>query len=83
MIDVRTLFGSVAIILALVELIKRTLPNYPRELVPLTGVVIGVGFNLVLGYQQQADLFVAALTGLTAGLSAMGLYSGGKATIGN
>lgn len=82
MVDPTTLFGSVAIILALVELVKRTIPGYPKELVPLTGVVIGLAFNAALAYNLHTDVFAAGITGLVAGLTASGLFSSGKATIG-
>jgi len=82
MIDPTTLFGSVAIILALVELVKRTIPDLDKRWLPLIGVVVGVAFNLALGYNQHVSLFAAGLTGLTAGLAASGLFSSGKATIG-
>lgn len=80
MVEAQAMFGlaGVPLVLALVELVKRTLEPAAR-LVPLISVVIGVGFNLAVGVGLiGVSPTAAALTGLVVGLAASGLYSAGR-----
>ena len=73
-----TMLGLSALVVGLVELVKRA--GVPERVVPLCALGLGLAIAFVgkqyLGAQSTADV---VLQGLFMGLSAMGLYSGGKA----
>lgn len=78
--DVGPVFGpaGVPIVLALVELVKRTVEP-PGRLVPLISVAIGVALNALVGVALlDVPPANAVLTGLVVGLAASGLYSAGR-----
>lgn len=67
-----------AICIGLTEVIKRAV-SLPDRVVPLVSLVVGVaGALLFLSVSRDS-----ALLGIFAGLSASGLYSGGKTVSGN
>lgn len=66
------------LVLGVVEVAKRA--GVPRRLLPLLALVLGVGLMGAVIYRPDAARVV--VWGVTLGLSAMGLYSGGKAVIG-
>lgn len=63
----------VPLILALVELFKRT--GFPDKWSPVLSVVLGLAGGLLL---YSDDPIKAAVVGLALGLSATGLFSGSK-----
>lgn len=66
--------GAVILVNALGELIKKTpIDQYIHAWLPVILEVAGFGIGLALGLGWFASIFV--------GLSAMGLYSGGRATV--
>ncbi len=73
--------AGVPIIVALVELVKRTVPELGERWWPLLAVAFGEALNLGLAYGTGSDLLTAGVLGLVAGLAASGLYSGGKALV--
>lgn len=83
--DISTFIFSVgAVIVGLVQVAKTT--GLPDRLVPLTALLLGVGFALAAGSQHAIapaiDDFQLILAGLTTGLTAVGLHGGVKATLG-
>jgi len=65
-----------AIVLGLTEVAKRA--GLPSKYSPIAAILLALGFNflvLMIGETNQELL----INSLIAGLSAMGLYSGGKA----
>lgn len=64
---------TIAMVIGLTEAIKRM--GLSKRYLPITAVILGVGLTLLM------DVSVNAIyTGITAGLSAMGLWSGTRAT---
>jgi hypothetical protein len=66
------------LVVALVELVKRTCPELEPRWYPLAAVLWGEALNLGLAVTLGQDWRMALLLGLVAGLAASGLYSGGK-----
>ena len=65
-----------ALAVALVELLKQSLPNkFPKYLYSLTCVVLTTGFEMLLVGSPAVNV---ALTGLMKGLVATGLYGSAK-----
>ena len=81
MVEAQAMFGlaGVPVVLALVELVKRTVEP-PGRYVPLISVLIGVAFDVLVGMGLLGlPPGAAVLTGLIVGLAASGLYSAGRA----
>lgn len=74
--------GSIPIIVALVELIKQMFPSLDKRFWPGIAIAWGLLINLALAYILVTDYRIAVVMGIIAGLSASGLYSGGKAAAG-
>ncbi len=72
------LFGlaAVPVIVALVQVFKAFVAD--ARFWPLIAILVGVAWNVAVGYITQQDLAVAGLTGIVVGLAASGLYSVGK-----
>lgn len=72
-----------AVIVGLVEAAKRTGLN--ERFAPLVAILLGIGAAVAASSQgaiaPPVDGFTLALAGITAGLTAAGLYSGTRATI--
>lgn len=64
----------IPIITMLVDVFKKA--GLPTKLAPLTSLILGVAFGIV--FQNNGDIKNAIITGLIMGMSASGLYSGGK-----
>lgn len=64
----------IPIITILVDVIKKA--GLPKKFAPLTSLILGVIFGLV--FENNGDIRNAIITGLIMGMSASGLYSGGK-----
>ncbi len=81
MIELIDLVGlaGVPLVLALVELTKKTLPWLEERWYPLVSIAWAEVLNIALAYMLMSDVRVAVLLGLVAGLAASGLYSGGRA----
>ena len=64
------------IVLGLVEVVKRA--GLPSKFAPLVGVIFGLGLSFIFfgGYSVEA-----LVQGFVASLTAMGVYSGVKATL--
>ena len=73
--------GGVALIVALVEAVKRIMPDLEPRWYPAVAVFWGMVINVGFALSQIGDLKLAIVYGLLAGLVACGLYSGG-ATVG-
>lgn len=71
---------AAGLIVALVELVKRT-TGMDSRYAPIVSVAIGVVLSVAakLDNPSAGTWFQMILLGLLAGLSASGLYSGGKA----
>ena len=70
----------IPIILALTELAKRM--GTPARLAPVAAIVLGVVMAFLSAGSSGTFSIEQALQGLVWGLSASGLWSGGKAIIG-
>lgn len=79
--EINELFGlgSVPVVVALVELVKRTLPELPARFHPTVAVFWGVVLNIALAYLLGLNYGTAAILGVLAGLMAAGLYQYGAA----
>lgn len=64
----------IPIITVLVDLIKKA--GLPNRFAPLTSILLGLIFGIV--FENDGDIKNAIITGLIMGMSASGLYSGGK-----
>jgi hypothetical protein len=74
---------GIPIIVALVELVKRTSPpDTPVRIYPLVSLVFGLALNMGVAWYQHTDIGLAAIVGLVVGLAASGLYSGGRTVTG-
>lgn len=69
--------GSVPVIIAIVELVKRTARPSKRWL-PLIAVAVGILTNALASQIAADPLATSAAAGLIAGLAAAGLYDGRK-----
>ena len=63
------------LVLALVQLLKITLPATDPRYWPLATLAVAILFNLALAWLIGTPLGVAALLGLVTGLTASGMYS--------
>ena len=73
-----TLAVITAVVIGLVQLAKKT--GLPARWCPLLAVVLGVlGLSALTFFQPVTEVI---LTGIVIGLSAVGLYSGARATAG-
>jgi hypothetical protein len=64
----------IPIITILVDVIKKA--GLPSNFAPLVSLVLGVVFGFI--FDSSGDIKSAIVTGLIMGMSASGLYSGGK-----
>lgn len=71
------------VVAGLVEVVKRAAPELNDRWWPLVALALGVGFNLLVGWRLEMDLWLASTLGLVTGLAASGLYSQAKAVGGN
>lgn len=62
------------LVIAIVEIIKKTIPEYPVRFIPLTTLVISIVGGYIIGVQPLDSVIV--------GLTASGIYSQVKTTIG-
>lgn len=72
------------IIVGLVEVVKRVVPEAYKDSVTRVAPVISLGLGVVAGFVYIApqDPGMAVLSGIVMGLSASGLYSGSKSIVG-
>lgn len=61
------------IVVALNQLVKRTI-NVPKNLIPLIGLVIGLGVGAIAYPFTEMDLILRLWAGGLSGLSATGLF---------
>lgn len=73
-----TLAVITAVVIGLVQVAK--LAGLPTQFAPLVAIVFGVLTALCLSFFQATTTVI--LNGVIIGLSAMGLYSGTKTTVG-
>jgi len=66
-------------ILVGVNQVLKTL-GIPKRFVPITSILLGVGISFIV--PGVATTFVAVVGGAVIGLSAVGLFSGTRATVG-
>lgn len=64
----------VVIVIALVQLIKMSLPQIPKNLIPLVSVIVGVIFGALAHPFTELDLTLRLWAGIFAGLAATGLF---------
>lgn len=62
------------LVIAIVEIIKKTIPEYPVRFIPLTTLVISIVGGYIIGVQPLDSVIV--------GLTASGIYSQVKTTLG-
>lgn len=76
--------GGTPVIIGLVEVFKKFCGDgrFYSIVAILLGLIINLVAALVLAQTQPAELFVAVILGLMAGLSASGLFSGYEAVRG-
>jgi mannose/fructose/N-acetylgalactosamine-specific phosphotransferase system component IIC len=64
----------IPIITILVDVIKKA--GLPSNFAPLMSIILGVIFGLI--FESSGDVKTAIITGIIMGMSASGLYSGGR-----
>ena len=74
-------FAGVPVIVALTEFTKVVLADLPPRWYPAAALGWGLLLNAGLGGYLGADPILGAVSGVLAGLMAVGLYSGGKAIV--
>ena len=72
-------FAGVPVIVALTEFTKVVLAELPPRWYPVAALGWGLLLNAGVGSYLGADPVLGAVSGVLAGLAAVGLYSGGKA----
>ena len=76
--------AAVPLIVALVAMLRGTF-NLPARWAAMAAVILGVALSVGNAYSQvggtPVNLYLVIVSGLTLGLSASGLYSGGKAAL--
>lgn len=65
-------------IVAIIEVLKML--GLSKKYAPIAAVTLGLVFSLSLAFYGEAVHYSAAVRGIIAGLSAVGLYSGAKNT---
>ena len=70
---VQTIGLFVAVVMSVTEAVKRA--GLPKRFVPSFSILLGVAFGFVTG--------IGWLNGIVVGLTAGGVWSGTKATVGN
>lgn len=73
---------GIPVVLALVELVKRTFPDLPVRFYPVVSLLFAILINVGAAIYQHEDLGVSIIAGLVVGLSASGLYAGGRTLTG-
>jgi hypothetical protein len=66
------------LVVGLTEVIKRL--GVPTKYIPLSAIIISLVLNLIF-FKMGGETSQVILTSLVAALTAMGFYSGGKATV--
>ena len=74
-------FAGVPVIVALTEFTKVVLADLPPRWYPVAALGWGLLLNAGVGSYLGADPVLGAVSGVLAGLAAVGLYSGGKAIV--
>jgi len=70
--------AMIPILIGVVEVIKKL--GVPKRFVPLASIILGIGISFIV--PGVISMFVAVIGGAVIGLSAVGLYSGTRATVG-
>lgn len=73
--------GGAVVVVALVEVVKRSWPELEPRRYPLVAIVMGIALNLAVAYLLSRRLDYAVLLGVLAGLVAGGMWSGMKAAV--
>jgi hypothetical protein len=68
---------AIAVVIGLLEVVK--IAGLPTRFVPLSGLILGSGISFLF---PAETIGLTILSGLVIGLSACGLYSGVKTTVG-
>lgn len=74
-------FAGVPVIVALTEFTKVVLVELPPRWYPVVALGWGLLLNAGVGGYLGADPVLGVVSGVLAGLAAVGLYSGGKAVV--
>jgi hypothetical protein len=69
---------AIALIIGIVEAFKRAF-TIPKRFIPLLSLLMSIVYVLI--FKGEVPLTEALFTGIVIGLSASGLYSGGKTAI--
>lgn len=69
------------VVVALVELVKRTVTSAPKNMFPALSFVIGLAIGAVAYPFTEMDLVLRLWAGGLAGLSATGLFELGKKAV--
>lgn len=68
--------GGMAVVVALVELTKRTIPTIPNQFYPLIALIWSLCLNVGVALYRHTDIGLAVVVGVVVALMASGLYSG-------
>ena len=71
---------AVPVLIGLLEVIKRV-SGMDEKYIPILSVLIGVVVSCAFQFYGETDMFIAIIRGVAVGLSAVGLFSGGKNTL--
>lgn len=67
------------LVVAVLELIKRVIPELSQRWYPISALVAALAINLTIAWQLQTDLVLAVFVAVVVSLTASGLYGQGKA----
>ncbi len=73
--------GGVPLVVALTQLVKRTIPDLPSRYYALVSVLWGIAVNVALADLAGSRLGPAAMVGVITGLTASGLYSASRSIV--
>ncbi len=71
---------AVALVIGLIEIVKRVLPDLDKRWIPVFALCFGVGW--AIGTRYGGEPFAVAASGIALALAAVGLFSSSKAISG-
>ena len=82
LIDLVGASGGVAFVMAFTAFTKLVWPKLPGELLPIVALVSGVGLQVVLALNFNANLLEAVIWGFVSAFIASGVWSQGRNILG-
>jgi len=69
--------SAVGVIIILIQVAKSLFKLNPK-LAPIVAIILGIGASFAFNYYGDTMVYETIVTGVVVGLSAIGLFSGGK-----